>query len=99
MNAWTVTDLKVDQTFRITAGGASKMKVAVKGGNGTYKLQSSYDGGVSWVDSGTVVTASPNGEAVFVTDPASPALLSALGRVTLGTATTTTAAIYVMQEN
>lgn len=93
MNAWNSKIVEPGAVFRVTASGAGKMKVAVTGGAGSYTLESSFDGGTTWVSSGLSVAS--GSEGAFVANPASPVLLSSLGRVT-GAAGAT---VYVMQED
>jgi hypothetical protein len=94
MNAWNSKSIRpTEDHFRITAGGAKYFKLAVVGGSGNYTLETSFDGGTTWIASSLVVASGAVGQ--HVVDPSSPELLSSLGRVT-GTAGAT---IYYMQED
>lgn len=110
MNAWnsdTITNPQlagtavvstdnISKNFRITAGGATLMRIDVLGP--ACKLQTSSDGGVTWVDGPSSATISAGFETITVEPGDASVPLRNLGRV-VATAGATLTSVNLMQEN
>jgi hypothetical protein len=104
------TDTVVSKAFRVTAGGAARMKIGVKidntgGGNVSYKLQYAALDGETYEDAKTSANKTDDGW-LFLDwlgpDETTGALLGGTARIAVSTAGGTTAeieSVLIWQEN